>query len=79
MSLVSSGKRQTPGQMEHRRQWILDTVSANQGKTALLLLYVGNGCYASARALLGGMRATDRDALLQENGILSIQQIEELK
>jgi len=78
---MSKLKKTTPGQDSHRRQWILDTVRANQYDVCNLLLYLGDGApmESSARQVLLGMHKQDRDAILQPNGILTSEQIEALK
>ncbi len=76
-----STKKQTPGQMEHRRQWIIDTVRANQCEVSLILDYVSmdDPDILGARGTLEYMHKGDRDAILQPNGILTSEQIEALK
>ncbi len=68
-----------PSQTRNRKQWILDTVRANQVDVAEILVEVQGGNAHYAIRLLSGMHKSDRDALLQPNGILTEQQIELLK
>lgn len=74
-----SGKKEFPSQTENRKQWILDTVRANQETVGELLRKLELGYYRPAKDMLRGMRQMDRDALLMEGGILTNEQIEKLK
>ena len=72
-------KKPTPGQMEHRRQWIIDTVRANQDDVGELFCLLFAGLHGDAKDVLSMLHRTDRDAILQPNGILTPAQIEALK
>lgn len=76
------GKKLTqefPAQMENRKQWILDTVRANQWETIELIWWVIGGDFDKAKRLLANMHKQDKDALLQPGGVLTTDQIELLK
>lgn len=73
------GKKEFPSQTENRKQWILDTVRANQDDVVLLLERCIDEDWAGATFELNLMKPMDRDALLQPNGILTNKQIELLK
>ena len=80
-----SGKKEFPSQTENRRQWILDTVRANQLDVWRILHGVTSKTYPDdmnlnrARDVLRDMHKSDRDAILQPNGILTDSQIDMLK
>lgn len=74
-----SKKSEFPSQIENRKQWILDVVRANQETVSELMRKVGLGYYRPAKDMLRGLRRMDRDALLQEGGIFTNEQIERLK
>jgi len=80
MSLFSK-KKEFPSQTENRKQWILDTIKANQSDVASILFslhwkkWKGGDCYTNARHILEGMYPQDRDALLLPGGILTDEQI----
>ena len=73
------GKSEFPSQTENRKQWILDTVRANQETTARILTCCASfpdlQCLEWARHELSGMHGMDRDALLKPGGILTDEQI----
>jgi len=73
--------KEFPSQTENRRQWILDTVRANQYLVGLMLvdLDTEDQHIDEAKLTLSEMHKGDRDALLQPNGILTDAQIELLK
>ena len=77
--------KEFPSQTENRRQWILDVVRENQDKVLdLLTALVSDSIHDEVRPdvakyVLNGMHKSDRDALLQPNGILTDEQIELLK
>ena len=74
-------RKEFPSQTENRRQLILDTVRANQFSVRLILEYMlmTNPDILGARGTLAGMHKSDRDAILQPNGILTDSQIDMLK
>ena len=75
-------RKEFPSQTENRRQWILDTVRANQEVVALMLhnLVVNmNGNVDVAKWAIADLKKMDRDAILQPDGILTQEQIEMLK
>ena len=81
-----SGKKEFPSQTENRRQWILDVVRENQDKVLdILTVFNSDDDWFSenmaevAKYVLDGMHKSDRDAILQPNGILTDEQIELLK
>lgn len=74
-----SGKKEFPSQTENRKQWILDTVRANQEDVQELLRKVLLGYYRPAKDMLKGMRKMDRDALMQPEGIFTKDQLEQLE
>ena len=74
MSLKSKAK-EFPSQVENRKQWILDTVRANQVEVGEILSMIWHGEYADTACRLQTMNTMDRDALLQPGGILTDEQI----
>lgn len=78
MDMSKHGKKEFPSQTENRRQWILDTVRANQGDVMEILDCFFLGEPELAKAQLQGMHKMDRDAILQPGGILTDKQIQEL-
>ncbi len=64
-----------PAVTRGRAQWIVDTIKANQETTIKLLGFVSKKHYEAARMLLLTMHKSDRDALLQDTGILTRVQI----
>lgn len=72
-------KKTTAGQRFHRCQWQLDVIRENQSVVEDLLFCLRDGVPNRAKAMLSVMHKNDRDALLQENGILTSSQIELLK
>ena len=79
MDMAQYSKKPTPGQRAHRAQWILDTVRANQSIVGWLLMTTSANDLEDARHSLKQMHKSDRDALLQPNGILTDDQIKLLK
>ena len=73
-------RKEFPSQTENRRQWQLDTVRANQDnvRTLLYMLSEPEDIFV-AKNILADMHKSDRDAILQPNGILTDSQIEMLK
>ena len=73
--------KEFPSQTENRRQWILDTIRANQEIVCSVLLYLGDNpdMMRQAKKNLDQMHKQDRDAILQPGGILTDEQIEMLK
>ena len=73
-------RKEFPSQTENRRQWQLDTVRANQDnvRTLLYMLSEPEDIFV-AKNILADMHKSDRDAILQPNGILTDEQIELLK
>ena len=71
--------KEFPSQTRNRKQWILDTVRANQLETWWLLEALTSRHIRAAKRILDDMHKSDRDALLQPNGILTDEQIELLK
>ena len=78
-------RKEFPSQTDNRRQLILDTVRANQLDVWRILHGVTSKTYPDdmnlnrARDVLRDMHKSDRDAILQPNGILTDEQIEMLK
>ena len=68
-------KKTTPGQDSHRRQWILDTIRANQSLVGWVLTAISEGDLGDAKLALSELHKQDRDALLQKNGILTDAQL----
>ena len=78
---MSQHTKDTPAQKRERLQWIVDVIRNNQEDVCSLLLYLDENpdMMRAAKDVLNGMHKQDRDALLQENGILTSEQIELLK
>ena len=72
-------RKEYPSQTENRRQWQLDTIRENQWAVYRLLGDILDDTPIGARRTLSSMHKSDRDAILQENGILTSEQIELLK
>jgi len=68
-----------PAQRRERLQWQLDTIRENQEDVSRILGWVACGHADLAKTVFDDMHKNDRDALLQENGILTSTQIELLK
>jgi len=68
-----------PAQTENRRWWILNTVQEHQSVAGAVLTAAVDENYSLCRQLLGGLHDTDRRALLQSDGILTNQQINEIR
>ena len=70
-----------PAQGRGRLQLILDVIRNNQDEVCSLLLYLDENpdMMRAAKEILDGMHKSDRDAILQEGGILNPDQIELLK
>ncbi len=81
MADMSKFSKDTPAQARERLQWIVDVIRNNQEDICTLLLYLDENpdMMRVAKDVLDGMHKSDRDALLQENGILKPEQIELLK
>ena len=85
MADMSKFSKDTPAQARERLQWILDAVRANQLDVWRILHGVTGEFYPDdtnlkrARDILRSMHKNDRDAILQEGGILTTKQIELLK
>ena len=88
--MTAFAKKTTPGQRAHRAQWILDTVRANQEEAGLLLHALALASDAPTKTIesnqieiakfaIEDLYKSDRDALLQKNGILTDDQIEVLQ
>lgn len=73
------GKKEFPAQTENRKQWIIETVRANQEEVTLLLMALLENDYELAGQILAEMHKLDRDALLLPNGVLTAEQIERLQ
>ena len=71
--------KDTPAQARERVQWQLDAINANQQEAGWILVHLSNGGYDDAKKYLDSMHKSDRDAILQEGGILTSEQIEVLK
>lgn len=73
--------KDTPAQTRERYRWIVDVVREHQLATWWLLeaLNWNPPEIRAAKLILADMHKQDRDALLQENGILTSEQIEILK
>ena len=69
------GKKEFPSQVENRKQWILDTVRANQEEAALMLHALVQNDVSRAKWAIADLNTMDRDALLQPGGILTDEQI----
>lgn len=67
-----------PSQTENRRWWILDVVREHQSTASGLLSAAISEDYELCRQLLRGLHSNDRRALLQSEGILTDQQINEI-
>lgn len=78
MDMSKYGKY-TPAQARERLQWILDVVREHQQLVGWLLVGLSNDDMRTAKDFLADMHKSDRDALLQPNGILTDAQIELLK
>ena len=76
MALKSTSKKEFPSQTENRRQWILDTVRANQDTVCAILDALDLGEPEYVKGILADMHKMDRDAILQPGGILTDDQIE---
>jgi len=72
-------KSEFPAQTRERLQWILDVVRENQSDVTEIIDMVRDGEAEYAKDILANMHKSDRDALLQPNGILTDEQIELLK
>jgi len=79
MADMSKLGKEFPSQTENRRQWILDTVRANQSCVRAILALLEVDEPRPARLILMDMKPMDRDAILQSDGILTSKQIEMLK
>ena len=75
---MSKLKKEFPSQTENRKQWILDSIRANQDSVGFLLLYLADGTIEMAKEVLQSLQTQDRDAILLPNGILTDEQIKEL-
>ena len=76
---MSKFSKDTPAQARERLQWILDVVRANQPDVSLILEWSIDEDWVAAKSQLRSMHKNDRDAILQEGGILTTKQIELLK
>lgn len=63
-----------PSQTENRRVWILDTIRENQAIVSELLSAADAGEYKTVEALLNSLYQTERDALMQDEGIFTREQ-----
>ena len=68
-----------PAQSRERLQWILDAVRSNQLHVFRLIEELHREMYRFAARRLLSMQRMDRDALLQQNGILTDDQIRQLQ
>lgn len=68
-----------PAQGRGRYVHIFDVVRGNQARVGKILVCVSNYDSPVARFLMDEMKNMDRDAILQEGGILTDEQIELLK
>ena len=75
---MANMKQEFPSQTKNRIQWILDTVREHQNLTADVLYAVHTKQYPLAKAALNGLQKSDRDALLQPNGLFTAEQIKQL-
>ena len=83
MKLDELIKKEFPSQTENRKQWIIDTVKANQEEVAIILHGLQTGPLgwlmpSAAKWAFQSLHKQDKDALLLPNGILTVKQIEEL-
>jgi len=76
---MSKYSNDTPAQARERLQWIVDVVREHQQEVGWLLVGLSNDDMRTAKDFLADLHKSDRDALLQENGILTSEQIELLK
>ena len=75
--MTDMSKFSTPGQLNHRAQWIVDAVRANQKVVGWILVDILSDHFSNdgAKSLLAEMHKSDRDAILQPGGILTDKQI----
>ncbi len=69
-------KKEFPSQTENRKQWIIDSVRANQHKVGNILLHLYASLPEYAREMFVLLHKHDQDALLLPGGILTDEQIE---
>ncbi len=71
---MSKLKKEFPSQAENRRQWILDTIRANQECVEEILYLARMKKWGLVWLNLQSLQKHDRDALLLPNGILTDEQ-----
>ncbi len=83
---MSKFSKDSPAQARERLQWQLDAIRANQHEIWWLLQElnwkptVDRDIHVhAAKTIIADMNKSDRDAILQEGGILTSEQIELLK
>jgi len=82
MDMSEYKKSEFPAQKVNRLQWQLDTIRANQetvGDLLLTMAATNPSDYRYGKSILADMHQLDRDAILQSEGILSDEQISNLK
>jgi hypothetical protein len=67
-----------PAQVENRRWWILETVREHQSIASAVIEAAVSEDYGLCRQLLGGLHGNDRRALLQSEGVLTDEQINQI-
>lgn len=76
---MSKFGKDTPAQARERLQWTLDVIRENQSDVLEVLNMLLSEDITGAKTHLSYMHKGDRDAILQEGGILTSAQIELLK
>ena len=76
---MSKHTKDTPAQKRERLQWIVDVVREHQGLVGDMLYALERGSISTAKGKINQLHKQDRDALLQEGGILTDEQIRKLK
>ena len=72
-------KADSPAQTKGRLVWILDAIRANQIAVSNLLRAVDVKLYTTASLWLSELEKSDRDALLQPEGIFTPEQLKGIK
>ena len=78
MDMSQYSKKEFPSQTENRRQWVLDTVRANQLPFINILGGLLGDEHQWSQKTFNSLHKQDRDALLVPGGVLTDEQIEVL-
>lgn len=74
-----TGKKEFPSQALNRLVWIIETIRENQGVAAEIIRAASESQWDTCRLMLDSLYGTERDAMLNLQGVLTPEQIAAIK